>query len=159
MVAVAALALTTDSFDRERLGTAIGYLGSATGLGFVLGPFLGGLTHSSLGYEAVFVAAAVIVEIDFILRMLLIEKKVRRLWIEQDAESPTGGLNGDNGSLPRGDSDGSSRDHTSFALLKLAQQPRILVTLWALLVNGLFYAAFDAVGYFYALLVYESMEY
>lgn len=141
MVAVAGLALATDSFDKDRLGTAVGYLGSASALGFVLGPFLGGLIYTKFGYEAVFVMAAVLVGVDFILRILLVEKKVRQGWIEADTESPD-----ENQHIAGNDNDCPSINEGGFILLKLIQQPRILTTLWALLVIGIFFSAFDAVS-------------
>ncbi|KAJ5518583.1 Major facilitator superfamily domain general substrate transporter [Penicillium expansum] len=139
MVAVAGLALATDSFDKDRLGTAVGYLGSASALGFVLGPFLGGLIYTKFGYEAVFVMAAVLVGVDFILRILLVEKKVRQGWIEADTESPD-----ENQHIAGNDNDCPSINEGGFILLKLIQQPRILTTLWALLVIGILFSAFDA---------------
>ncbi|KAL2696361.1 hypothetical protein AAEP93_002775 [Penicillium crustosum] len=140
MVAVAGLALATDSFDKDRLGTAVGYLGSASALGFVLGPFLGGLIYTNFGYEAVFVMAAVLVGVDFILRILLVEKKVMESWIKANTESP----DNDQQHITSNPNECLSTNEGGFLLLNLIRQPRILITLWALLVIGIFFSAFDA---------------
>lgn len=144
MVAVAGLALATDSFDKDRLGTAVGYLGSASALGFLLGPFLGGLIYTNFGYEAVFVMAAVLVGVDFILRILLVEKKVMESWIEVDTESS----DDDNQHITGNSNKFSSTNEGGFLLLNLIRQPRILITLWALLAVGIIFSAFDAVSCF-----------
>lgn len=143
MVAVAGLALATDSFDKDRLGTAVGYLGSASALGFVLGPFLGGLIYTNFGYEAVFVMAAVLVGVDFILRILLVEKKVMESWIKANTESP----DNDQQHITSNPNECLSTNEGGFLLLNLIRQPRILITLWALLVIGIFFSAFDAVSF------------
>ncbi|KAJ5771931.1 Major facilitator superfamily domain general substrate transporter [Penicillium odoratum] len=137
MVAVAGLALATDSFDKEALGTAVGYLGSASALGFVLGPLIGGLTYDNLGYQAVFIIASVLVVIDFALRIILIEKRTSRYWIEADVESPENIR-----SIAANHTDSSSTEG-GLPVQKLIRQPRILITLWALLVVGIVFSAFD----------------
>ncbi|KAJ5922475.1 Major facilitator superfamily domain general substrate transporter [Penicillium verrucosum] len=139
MVCVAGLTLTTDTFEKERLGTAIGYLGSATTMGFVLGPSVGGVTYSKLGYEAVFIISAVLIGIDFVLRLLLIEKKVAIKWIQPGADI----LSGDDEVLL--DCDGQRVAPGGVkVLLKLLKEPRMLITLGGLCVIGILNSTFDA---------------
>ncbi|CAI7581554.1 unnamed protein product [Penicillium discolor] len=140
MVAVAGLALATDSFDKDRLGTAVGYLGSPSALDFILGPSPGGLIYTNFGYEAVFVIAAGLVGVDFIFRILLVEKKVMEsCWIEADTESS----DDDNQHITDNPNECSSANEGGFLLLNLIRQLRILITLWAFRVIGIIFSAFD----------------
>lgn len=142
MVCVAGLALITDTFDKDRLGTAIGYLSSATAMGFLLGPSMGGVIYSRLGYEAVFIISSIVIGIDFMLRLLLVEKKVSQRCTGPDTDVS---------------SDSQEETLSNFSedmiitgaknvLPKLIKQPRILITLWGLLVMGMLNSAFDAVS-------------
>ena len=175
MVAVAGLSLMTDSVPFGNLGQAIGYLGSAITLGFMLGPLLGGLVFNVAGYKAVFAMAFAVIAVDFAMRVLVVEKKVAKRWIDHDGHA-NGHVNGDanhanghangyaNGNanghagnsninghaggyhtFPHPPVEGDDKDRAGFALLKIARQPRVLVSLWALMVQGVLYTAFDAV--------------
>ncbi|KAL2856605.1 major facilitator superfamily domain-containing protein [Aspergillus pseudoustus] len=84
MVAVAGLALLTDSVPLDNLGQTIGYQGSAIALGFMLGPLLGGIVYDKAGYEAVFGMSFALVGLDLIMRVLVVEKKVAARWVEVD---------------------------------------------------------------------------
>ncbi|KAE8146099.1 MFS transporter [Aspergillus avenaceus] len=144
MVAVAGLALLTDSVAFDNLGQTIGYLGSAIALGFLLGPLLGGLVYNAAGYQAVFGMAFALIALDMVMRILVIEKKVARKYHDDpDSTNPE--------SHPR------EYDYNTFnntpqeppkpqkpALLLIARQPRVLISSWALLVQGILYSAFDA---------------
>lgn len=156
MVAVAGLALATDSFDQDRLGTAVGYLGYASALDFILGLFPGGLIYTTFGYEAVFVIAAGLVGVDFILRILLVEKKVMEsCWIEADTKSS----DDDNQHITGNPNECSSANEGGFFLLNLIRQLRILITLWAFLVIGINFSAFDTVSCFPALFLKRKRGY
>ena len=163
MVAVAGLALMTDSVPFGNLGQAIGYLGSAITLGFMLGPLLGGLVFNVAGYTAVFAMAFAVIAVDFAMRVLVVEKKVARRWMDHDGHA-NGQVTGDanhangragNGSInghaggyhtfPHPPAESENNDRAGFALLKIAREPRVLVSLWALMVQGVLYTAFDAV--------------
>lgn len=150
MVAVAGLALMTDTVEFDNLGQTIGYLGSAITLGFMLGPLLGGLVYNAAGYNAVFAMAFAIVGVDLVMRVAVIEKKVARRWLTGSEE----GGRRDNGHVQAsvggyhtfaGESAEMEEDKGKFALLEIARQPRVLISLWALLVQGLLFSAFDAV--------------
>ncbi|GLA21285.1 hypothetical protein AnigIFM62618_010592 [Aspergillus niger] len=154
MVVVAGLALLTDSVPFENLGQTVGYLGSAVTLGFLLGPLLGGLVYRVAGYQPVFAMAFAIVGIDLVMRFAVIEKRVAKRWmaLSQDDADSNNETNHDN---PSDDNppqpDTTDNDATIIpkhsrkpTLLLLLQQPRILISSWALLVHGMIYAAFDA---------------
>lgn len=126
----------------------IGYVGAAMTLGFMSGPLLGGIVYELGGFNAVFGMAFGIITLDLVLRLAVIEKTVAMQWISiPDDESvshehhnplPYGtGLN-QNGTIK------SFKSRSSFALFKLLQQPRILISLWAVIVSGLVVSAFDA---------------
>jgi MFS family permease len=150
MVHVAGLALMTDSVSFDNLGQTIGYLGSSIALGFLLGPLLGGLVYDAAGYHAVFAMAYAIVGVDFIMRVAVIEKKVACQWLHEESDTTNPGTH-PRGYDTFGDSSGPSGSESSKskkpALLLIAGQPRVIISSWALLVQGLLYAAFDAVSH------------
>ncbi|BCR88003.1 MFS transporter [Aspergillus chevalieri] len=149
MVAVAGLALMTDTVEFNNLGQTIGYLGSAITLGFLLGPLLGGLVYNAAGYNAVFAMAFAIIGVDLVMRVAVIEKKVARRWISTGHEENGNGnghvysSGGGYHTFP-GEFTEVEEDKGKFALLEIARQPRVLISLWALLVQGLLFSAFDA---------------
>ncbi|KAJ0421765.1 major facilitator superfamily domain-containing protein [Aspergillus carlsbadensis] len=199
MVAVAGLALLTDSVPLDNLGQTIGYQGSAVALGFLLGPLLGGIIYDRVGYNAVFCMSFALVGLDLIMRVLVVEKKVASRWIEDlsterssstssatvrpgkngvgrsvgpptttpssssssttirangyqtFAETPTTGSDVDTEAEtanecehghPHGYRDGPV--HTPPTLLQIAKQPRVVISSFGLLVQGLLFSAFDA---------------
>ena len=161
MVAVAGLAMMTDAVEFGNLGQMIGYLGSAVTLGFLLGPLLGGLVYNMAGYSAVFGMAFLCIAVDMVMRILVIEQKVARQWIQTQSQEPDetdetdqdgDTVTEDNGpgyqSFPSEASTATlPEEGTTFAMLEIARQPRVLISLWALMVQGLLYSAFDAVCY------------
>ena len=150
MVAVAGLALLTDSVSFDNLGQVIGYLGSSVALGFLLGPLLGGVLYEKSGYQAVFTMAFAIVGVDLLLRVAVIEKKVARQWLPEDSETSSSSPHA-RGYNTFGDasepSDSESPKSKKPALFLIIRQPRVMISSWALLVHGLLYSAFDAVRY------------
>ncbi|KAL2872466.1 MFS transporter [Aspergillus lucknowensis] len=163
MVAVAGLALLTDSVPLDNLGQTIGYQGSAIALGFLLGPLLGGIVYDTSGYQAVFGMAFALVGADLIMRIAVVEKKVAARWIDDTSSSDPSSLisdhlNGgyqtfadaelpDNEPEPEpateyGNGDGPERDQPMF--LQIAKQPRVVISSFGLLVQGLLFSAFDA---------------
>jgi len=140
----------TDTVEFNNLGQTIGYLGSAITLGFLLGPLLGGLVYNAAGYNAVFAMAFAIIGVDLVMRVAVIEKKVARRWISTGHEENGNGnghvysSGGGYHTFP-GEFTEVEEDKGKFALLEIARQPRVLISLWALLVQGLLFSAFDAV--------------
>lgn len=143
LVVVAAFSLLADSVPRERLGQTIGYLGSAIASGFLLGPFVGGLVYHSTGYDAVFWVAYSIIAVDLMMRTALIEKKVAAHWTrfsEFEGESFLGSTRVFEEPTQDVQSAGCR-----FALIRIVTQRRVLISSWALLVQGILLSAFDAV--------------
>ncbi|KAL2800297.1 major facilitator superfamily domain-containing protein [Aspergillus keveii] len=199
MVAVAGLALLTDSVPLDNLGQTIGYQGSAIALGFLLGPLLGGIIYDKVGYNAVFGMSFALVGLDLIMRVLVVEKKVASRWVEDlsterssstssatirpkkndagrsigspitapssSASSTTIRANGYQtfANTPSSGSDADTEAETSYecehrhahgysdepiqappTILQIAKQPRVVISSFGLLVQGLLFSAFDA---------------
>lgn len=158
MVNVAGLALVVDVVDKEHLGEILGYLGTASMIGIISGPPLGGLVYYAGGYYAVCALAFAMIAVDLVLRVVVIERRaVDRLAKPVD---PSDDGNGDdvitevsrNGyaSFPRDqieDAVPQSESKGGFAILTLLKQPRMLITLWAFVAEGIVTASFDAVRY------------
>lgn len=144
MVLVAGLSLVTDSVSVDNLGQIIGYLGSAVALGFVLGPFLGGLVYDAAGYHAVFIVAFSIVAVDLVMRFAVIEKKVAQQWVKGPLDVGVH-QSGEYQTFPCERPPPETADRGEFVLPLLLKQPRVLISSWGLLVHGLLSAAFDSV--------------
>jgi MFS family permease len=157
MISVAGLSIVTDAVDRASLGQMFGYIGTAMTLGFISGPLLGGLVYQVGGFYAVFGMAFGILAIDFCLRLAVVEKRTAERWLRlADDERPTQ-ANGylseqpPYGTIGIGTSDApgvhtaSEISRGSFGLGRLLKQPRILISLWAVIVEALVVSAFDAV--------------
>ncbi|KAJ5165300.1 uncharacterized protein N7500_007130 [Penicillium coprophilum] len=153
MVSVAGLSIVTDAVDKASLGQMVGYLGTAMTLGFMSGPLLGGVVYEIGGFYAVFSMAFGIIALDFLLRLAVVEKRIAERWLcLTDGERPSQ----ENGHIPEHPPYGAlgtinSSPHTitvisksTFALGKLLKQPRILISLWAVIVGALVVSAFDA---------------
>ncbi|OQE40182.1 hypothetical protein PENCOP_c006G05347 [Penicillium coprophilum] len=153
MVSVAGLSIVTDAVDKASLGQMVGYLGTAMTLGFMSGPLLGGLVYEIGGFYAVFGVAFGIIALDFLLRLAVVEKRIAERWLcLTDGERPSQ----ENGHIPEHPPYGAlgtinSSPHpateiskSTFALGKLLKQPRILISLWAVIVGALVVSAFDA---------------
>ncbi|KAL4927597.1 major facilitator superfamily domain-containing protein [Aspergillus undulatus] len=177
MVAVAGLALLTDSVPLDNLGQTIGYQGSAIALGFLLGPLLGGIIYDRAGYGVVMGMAFALVGVDLIMRVLVVEQSVAARWLDcsregsdpgqpildsqresgystfVDSRSP--GVSSEMGLPTAGDQrqscyggDEHEQDHKSPTLFQIAKQPRVAISSFGLLVQGLLFSAFDAVRSF-----------
>ncbi|KAJ5143792.1 uncharacterized protein N7515_002579 [Penicillium bovifimosum] len=145
LVVVAAFALIGDAVPHDRLGRTIGYLGSAIASGFLLGPFLGGIVYNAGGYDAVFWFAYPILALDMVMRLVLIEKKVAAQWTGES----TGDLEPDLDTAQRIPYTGRCEPRPiqrrkGFVIFRMLKERRVLISSWALLVQGLLLSAFDA---------------
>lgn len=156
MVSVAGLSIVTDTVDRASLGQMFGYLGTAMTLGFMSGPVLGGLAYQVGGFFAVFGIAFGIVALDFFLRLAVVEKRIAERWLSpSEGEQPTqengyvseqplyGSIGAVSGEI-QSSATASEISKGMFAVGKLLRQPRILISLWAVIVGALVVSAFDA---------------
>lgn len=80
------LALLADTFE-DKIGVAMGYSSIAMSLGLLVSPSIGGAVYNHVGYYAVFYVAFGCIALDVLLRLVLIEKKVARQWIDEAEDS------------------------------------------------------------------------
>lgn len=78
------LALLADTFE-ESIGRAMGWSSIAMSLGLLVSPAIGGAVFNRVGYYAVFYVAFGCIALDIFLRLILIEKKVARQWLENSS--------------------------------------------------------------------------
>ncbi|KAH6638645.1 major facilitator superfamily domain-containing protein [Truncatella angustata] len=69
------LAMVLDTVGTEHLGKTMGTIFSTISVGTLVAPVLGGLLYDKTGFGGVFGLAVGIIVIDFIMRLLMIEKK------------------------------------------------------------------------------------
>ncbi|KAI9825020.1 MAG: hypothetical protein M1826_007098 [Phylliscum demangeonii] len=84
MVFTVGLALVLDTVGPAHIGAAMSFPFMALSLGFLLAPLLGGVVYDRGGYNAVFAMAYALIGLDIVLRLLVIEKKVARQWMDDD---------------------------------------------------------------------------
>jgi MFS family permease len=68
--------MVIDTVEPENLGTVVGSTFSFISVGELLAPVLGGVLHNKTGYSGVFAVGATILGVDFIMRFLVLEKKI-----------------------------------------------------------------------------------
>ena len=86
-----ALALLSDTVNKEESAKALGYVASAYSVGVLIAPLLGGAVYNRAGYYAVFAMTFAVIGLDIVLRLLLIEKKVARKWLEDESTGRSDG--------------------------------------------------------------------
>lgn len=75
------LALMVDTVGKD-VGQSMGYVSIAMSVGLLISPVIGGAVYANAGYYAVYYVAFAIILCDIILRLVLIEKKVARQWLD-----------------------------------------------------------------------------
>lgn len=80
------LALIVDTVPNN-IGQAMGYSAIAMSMGLLVSPAIGGAVFAGAGYYAVYYVAFGCLFLDIILRLVLIEKKVARQWIDDEEEN------------------------------------------------------------------------
>lgn len=81
------LALCLETVGPENLGKTIGSIFSFISVGTLLAPPLGGILYKKTGYTGIFGVGLGIIAIDFLMRLLLIEKKVAHRYGMKDPSS------------------------------------------------------------------------
>ncbi|KUI62069.1 hypothetical protein VP1G_09203 [Cytospora mali] len=79
------MALCLETVGPENLGKTIGSIFSVISVGTLLAPPLGGILYEKTGYTGVFGTGLAVLGVDFIMRLLVIEKKVAKRY---DAADP-----------------------------------------------------------------------
>ncbi|KAK7953860.1 MFS general substrate transporter [Apiospora saccharicola] len=108
------LAMIRDTVGPQNLGKAIGSIFSILSIGPLVSPVVGGILYDKTGYVGVFGVGSALLVIDFVMRLLLIEKKVAAKYDSSLAE---------NGTNPRTD-ETSDEPSEEDALLQRKQEER-----------------------------------
>ncbi|PQE21104.1 hypothetical protein CJF32_00005541 [Rutstroemia sp. NJR-2017a WRK4] len=77
-------ALLVDTVGQAEIGETLGYVSLSMSLGILVAPLLGGLVYEKAGYYSVFYMAFGTLALDIVLRLVLIEKKIARQWLDDD---------------------------------------------------------------------------
>ncbi|KAL8769649.1 MAG: hypothetical protein Q9209_004446 [Squamulea sp. 1 TL-2023] len=155
------LALLLDTVGPGNLGKTIGSIFGFISIGELAAPVLGGVLYRKAGYPGVFGIGFAILAIDFIMRLLLIEKKTAAQWNEkdtdnsdrQDGEAATGedgDVDEQEPLLRKKEEDsykvpeGQSRVVRSYPILYTLKDPRLLTALLLAFNQATLLATFDA---------------
>ncbi|KAL8903230.1 MAG: hypothetical protein Q9207_004064 [Kuettlingeria erythrocarpa] len=156
------LALVLDTVGPENLGKTIGSIFGFISIGELAAPVLGGVVYSKAGYPGVFGIGFGILAVDFIMRLLLVEKKVAAQWDvnNKDAESINEEQDGNAGDEEDANEeepllrkkeedsykvpDGQSKVVKGFPILYCLKDPRLLTALLLAFNQATLLSAFDA---------------
>jgi len=78
------LALMADSAGNEQMAQMMGLVFIGMNLGVFLGPLLGGVVFAAAGYNWVFGMTYILIGVDIAMRLLVVEKKVAKKWIDNE---------------------------------------------------------------------------
>ncbi|KAK5081732.1 hypothetical protein LTR05_007866 [Lithohypha guttulata] len=157
------LAVVLDTVGPENLGKVIGSIFSFISVGELAAPVLGGVLYSKTGYAGVFGVGAGLLGVDFLMRLLIIEKKVAARYGADDASTnprqhdSRSGENEDEENVDEGTSLLGKKEEGNFKIpqpqnkivrtlpvLYCLSNPRIAVALLLSFVQAATLAMFDA---------------
>ncbi|MCJ1398388.1 hypothetical protein MMC11_001586 [Xylographa trunciseda] len=151
------LALLVDTVGQTDIGQTMGSVFLSMSLAFLVAPLLGGIVYARAGYYAVFYIAFGVIVLDISLRLLLIEKKVARKWLDEPvaAASPPpaepSSLDTDLSPAPPAPLGPLATPRFRLPpIVTLLASRRLLSALWACLVQATLTTAFDSVLPLYA---------
>lgn len=164
MTTVAGLEIVTDAVDKHQLGEMFGTIGTAMALGSLMGAPIGGAIFKYGGFSATCGMFFGLITIDMGLRLFLVEKRVAARWITLPEYCPYHGHTYTSGYFScetivlRGSEPRRFVTSSALPFASLLHQPRILFSLWALIVSGLVLSSFDTVstpqrGFSYQILI------
>ncbi|KAK3178466.1 hypothetical protein OEA41_000602 [Lepraria neglecta] len=158
------LALVLDTVGPGNLGKTIGSIFGFISIGELAAPVLGGVVYKQSGYAGVFGLGFAILAIDFIMRILIIEKKTAARYNyneegeesnghtseEQDGDAEDGHEDSEEDPLIRKEEgaykipEGQPKWIRSFPILYCLSNPRLLTALLLAFVQATLLATFDA---------------
>ncbi|KAL9124881.1 MAG: hypothetical protein Q9217_005839 [Psora testacea] len=160
------LALVLDTVGPERLGSTVGSIFGFISIGELAAPVLGGVVYKKAGYGGVFGMGLALLAVDFIMRILLIEKKVAARYGLLDAgEDGNSSQEQDRDQENQGGQDGHEEEQPLirkqevdqykipevrakavrlFPIIYCLKDPRLLTALLLALVQATLLATFDA---------------
>lgn len=151
------LAIVIETVGQENLGKTMGTVFSFVSVAGLLSPLLGGILYASVGYKGVFGLGIGIVAIDFILRLLMIEKKEAAKYENAPMLHP--GPNGDSAEdteqtplLPNTSTahkryrlaKPSNRITRALPILLILRDPGLLTAIWISFMQAFLLGSFDA---------------
>ncbi|KAJ5611278.1 MFS amine transporter [Penicillium lagena] len=151
------IALMVDTVGKEGLGQAIGYVSLSLTLGTLAGPLLGGVLYEDGGYYAVFGLAFGLIAFDVFLRLVLIEQKDAKKWLEDEKEQQP--LESEKVEMPLAEAtpnaevQETAHDTQAVTLKKrpfgrlavLLSSSRLIVSLWGYFILSLVLSSLDSV--------------
>lgn len=155
------LAMCIDTVGSSSLGKTIGTIFSFISVGNLVAPLLGGVLYNKAGYAGVFGIGFAVLSIDFVMRLLVIEKKIARRYGFTDSEDENGtAASHDNTEQADGEEEPllgnkaeSDRYHISsdqpaivhkLPILPCLKDPRLLTALMVAFVQAALLGSFDA---------------
>lgn len=87
IIYTAGLALIADSVRPDEVGSWIGFVLSGMTFGNLVAPWLSGIVYERAGYYAVFSIIFGIIAFDFLLRVLMVEKRTEARWLKPGLKS------------------------------------------------------------------------
>lgn len=163
VVWVVGLALLADTVPREMLAQYMGYVSLGMTSGFMLGPLLGGVLYERTGYNGVWALCYAFIGLDFVLRIVLVEKKdfpvstpdeigpVEDVQVESELPPETKRSQAENAALPTEESTPSQPTPKKTwtqklpAVFTLLASRRLLAALFASVVQATLIASFDSI--------------
>ncbi|MCJ1411895.1 hypothetical protein MMC19_005987 [Ptychographa xylographoides] len=154
------LALLVDTVGQTEIGQIMGTVFLAMSLGFLISPLLGGIVYANAGYYPVFYMAFGAIVLDILLRLLLIEKKVAKKWLDEPVAPGLSDTLPVALQLPTADPAMVLDKHSEHAnivpatdaspfrlppVITLLSSRRLLSALWCCLVQATITTAFDSV--------------
>ena len=164
------LALLVDTVGKKEVGHMMGYVSLSMSLAILVAPLLGGIVYAKSGYYAVYYMAFGLLAFDIIMRLLLVEKKIAKIWLDMP---PTPALTPAPSATATRHTSLEASDYFSHKSLESAEpppvmiqrksyqrpqkfahlppvltllaSPRLLAALWGCLVQGALLTAFDTV--------------
>lgn len=145
------LCLVADNWPKERLGEQMGKLVGFYPLGMMVGLPAGGLLYSKLGHEAPFIASMILSAIDFLMRLVVIEKSsAPKEWFEEknvnnahDLEKNSSSITVVSLSCEAGEQKKDDKPQHNVTWLQLLRQPRLMVSLALTAVVATVMSAFE----------------
>ncbi|KAJ5811348.1 hypothetical protein N7474_007649 [Penicillium riverlandense] len=150
------IALLVDTVGKDGVGQAIGYVSMSLTLGTLAGPLLGGVLYEDGGYYSVFGLAFGLIALDVFLRLVLIEQKDARKWLDDEKEQPVESEKLETPSAeatPTPEVQETAHDPQAVApkrspfgrLAVLLSSSRLIVSLWGYFILSLVLSSLDSV--------------
>ncbi|KAL1798756.1 hypothetical protein ACET3X_002793 [Alternaria dauci] len=150
------IALVIETVGNENLGKTMGTIFSFISVAGLFSPIVGGLLYARTGYKGVFGVGVGLIGIDFILRVLMVEKKVAAKYssLDTNASEPDANDQGDeqtpllSNSRPASDRyrlpKPTNRFTRNFPILMLFRDAGLLTAVWIGFMQALLLGSFDA---------------